>query len=481
MNIAESITLLSMEFQIAIPKIFGSNLVFGFIGGGLAKGYADYSHDIDMAVICKERNPTHDENYKEFFYTLHEKYGFKTENNPTIDISFGIASDIDKLHSMLNILDHLTVTPIVQSFDTFEAVVWGDMMSSTVIGLTGDVQYFKTVQNKCATYKDRWRKQIIENCIGNDTFSVEKSFVDNTDLTLLFERFVTYLKDKKEISVKPYTACILNEGSAYASHVRKIIETTGTRLFPVTALTGDTTAAPEIELLIVLPSDGELWSELKDLGNVFAGRTILDLSQDFLFPLSWNTFICDAYGKDSCPDAYVTSDIPAVPSRRHRLAFYPQERAIRANACKIANAVLGVAYKDIYLYRSILHAELDATRFSGVLPHGVIDECQAIAHSLIGHIFTAATPVMDDHPPRRTMFKTLGWMAVAAAHNQIETPHLNTFLQEDNTLHRQVPLPLHDIFLHHNNALKLDLSSNTTCRMLTTQTSQSLQIMYEKE
>lgn len=106
----ELVDKLQFEFKAEIAKIFGDNLLFAFIGGGIAKGYADYDHDIDAIVVQKKYNETQAKDYQRFFYALHKKFGFKTEDNPTIDISFGIPADQKKLNNILSILYPVQLT-----------------------------------------------------------------------------------------------------------------------------------------------------------------------------------------------------------------------------------------------------------------------------------------------------------------------------------------------------------------------------------
>lgn len=54
-NFDLKIAEVSSQFQLKIKEIFEENLVFAFIYGGLAKGYALTSdHDIDMLICLKK-------------------------------------------------------------------------------------------------------------------------------------------------------------------------------------------------------------------------------------------------------------------------------------------------------------------------------------------------------------------------------------------------------------------------------------------
>nr|MBI1231922.1 hypothetical protein [Cytophagales bacterium] len=187
----EIVTNVEKEFQEAVTRIFGDNLHFAFIFGGIAKGYAkDFSHDVDMFVCLNEANAGQESAFRAFYFELHERYGFAPD--PTDP---GEIATIEKLRRHLDLLNRTKIRLTIEGYDEYEAIVWGDMFAGKVTAETGDLDALAEVQTECSDYPAQWRQDILD-AIDPAVLESEKDALETINITLLFERFVTYLKRK---------------------------------------------------------------------------------------------------------------------------------------------------------------------------------------------------------------------------------------------------------------------------------------------
>lgn len=197
----EIISAVEDEFKASVTAIFGDNLRFAFIFGGIAKGYAkDFSHDVDMFLCLKERNAQQKEEFRKFYFEVHERYGFK--NDP---IDPGEIVTLEQLRDSLDLLKRIKIRLAIESYQEYEAIVWGDLFAGKVSAQTGDLETLKSIQDECQAYPERWRRDIL-GAIDPDIYQREQEVLENLNITLLFERFVKYHKRKDvlpKIGVQP--------------------------------------------------------------------------------------------------------------------------------------------------------------------------------------------------------------------------------------------------------------------------------------
>jgi predicted nucleotidyltransferase len=185
----ETLDLISDDFKKSIPKIFGDNLVFAFICGGFAKGYANHDHDIDV-FICLEKNDDHAyDRYVEWYLDLHKRFGFP----PDLDYP-GEVVVRERLLSILSVLTNFRIKDFVVT-DVWlkKAIIWADMLAGRILAEHGNgLAFLKGLRIECLNYPDRWKADILE-LLPDD----EKIKWRNIPQLLLMEHFMVYPKHDK--------------------------------------------------------------------------------------------------------------------------------------------------------------------------------------------------------------------------------------------------------------------------------------------
>lgn len=150
---------ISMEFKIKINEIFGSNLMFAFICGGVGKGYAtDFTHDIDM-FICLNNNlsGTQEKEFKDFYLNIHQVYGLTPDH-----LDPGEITTYGNLCQTLNFLEQLKINLTIRTYEEYEAIVRGEILSGKIGLTTGpNLNLLASLKRRCRGYPAQWRKQIL--------------------------------------------------------------------------------------------------------------------------------------------------------------------------------------------------------------------------------------------------------------------------------------------------------------------------------
>lgn len=173
------------EFTIGVQKLFNDNLLFGFIGGGIAKGYWDKSHDIDMFICVNGAIKKKDaKQYIEWYYELHEKYGFSADGDYPGEIV-----EKDVLIKKLSILDTLDIKLKVTDISVKEAIIWADMIVGKKFGFVGDSDFFSDIQKKYKNYPKKWKEEVLALIPPEN-----QKIWQNKSYLLIMERFMQYPK-----------------------------------------------------------------------------------------------------------------------------------------------------------------------------------------------------------------------------------------------------------------------------------------------
>lgn len=182
------------EVQEGVARIFGDNLVFGFVCGGVAKGYADTSHDIDL-VVCT--NSPADEatmnSYYDWYFDLHQRHNLP----PDYDYP-GEVITCQQFTDTLKLLTDLELTLQISEVRVKKAIIWGDMITGGIDGKVGNIELIDQI---IETYKNepaRWKEQVLALIPPEE----RANWVD-VNHTLLMERFMRYPKnDGKKLETK---------------------------------------------------------------------------------------------------------------------------------------------------------------------------------------------------------------------------------------------------------------------------------------
>lgn len=183
---AERCAAISEQVRIGLPRIFGDNLVFGFVCGGIAKGYADNFHDIDtFSCVRSLPDPQTEDAYYRWYFELHREFGLP----PDFDYP-GEVVTLERLSRVLKILKTLKLTLSIDSVDTKKAIIWTDMITGGIAGRTGQEQdLLDAIIAEYGIYPAQWKREILDLIPPE-----ERSQWENVVHTLIMERYMRYPK-----------------------------------------------------------------------------------------------------------------------------------------------------------------------------------------------------------------------------------------------------------------------------------------------
>lgn len=183
------------EVQKSLPLIFGENLVFGFVCGGVAKGYANYEHDVDVfTCIYEPIDETTLEAYYRWYFDLHERYDLP----PDYDYPGEIVT-LDHLEKTLKLLEGWPLTLKVTPVDQKKAIIWTDMITGGIAARTGSNQaILDGIIERYSSHPAHWKEQILL-LIPPDQVDQWK----DKNHTLIMERYMSYPKhDGKHLETR---------------------------------------------------------------------------------------------------------------------------------------------------------------------------------------------------------------------------------------------------------------------------------------
>jgi hypothetical protein len=173
------------EFREAVPRIFGNNLVFGFVFGGFAKGYAVNNQDADFFISLHDYYLEQIAEFHEWYFDLHERYGFA----PDLEMP-GSITTLAHLQEKISYAARTPLRPVIESSYEKQCIVWADLMSGEKAAKIGDLNALNEIEVSCEGITQRWRKELL-------TMLGEKATLDIAKLpiTRLFRHSVKYLKE----------------------------------------------------------------------------------------------------------------------------------------------------------------------------------------------------------------------------------------------------------------------------------------------
>ncbi len=172
------------DFIEGVQDIFRGNLAFGFLCGGIAKGYWDQNHDIDM-FICIKRPINHDEavRYLEWYNNLHQRHGFPPDEDYPGEII-----EQDTLISTLERLYILKLKLEVDEMAVKEAIIWADMLVGGKTGLVGeDLDLYHGLVEQYKKYPEQWKQEVLAQVTPEE----REEWRDKSYL-LIMEKFMQY-------------------------------------------------------------------------------------------------------------------------------------------------------------------------------------------------------------------------------------------------------------------------------------------------
>lgn len=177
---------ISEDVRTGLQRIFEENLVFGFVCGGIAKGYADNFHDIDtFTCVNTPMDPETEEKYYTWYFELHKQYGLP----PDFDYP-GEVVTLERLTRVLQILKTLKLTLKIDEVDTKKAIIWTDMITGGISGRSGNHEnVLDGIIEEYGEYPSQWKREVLALIPEEE----REQWAEVTH-TLIMERYMRYPK-----------------------------------------------------------------------------------------------------------------------------------------------------------------------------------------------------------------------------------------------------------------------------------------------
>lgn len=156
------------DFQELAKKLFGENLVFGFIFGSAAKGKLKVEgpdrDDLDTFICINKEDKVATEAYIKKLGDLHHKYNLKVDGVFPAEI-MTLATLEKTIGSLENIV--VSVDKVV-SGDEFDHMFWVHALTDKKIGFVGNGKVMSRLITNGSPYIYKWSGQIIEQLKKKD-------------------------------------------------------------------------------------------------------------------------------------------------------------------------------------------------------------------------------------------------------------------------------------------------------------------------
>lgn len=173
------------RFEADVPALIGHSLLFGFIFGGFAKGYATWNHDIDMLVCLQEWERDTAERFRQWYLAMHEEFGLPPDHDDP-----GEVLTIADLVARLSFLERTPLRREIETYYEYESILWADVIAEAKVAIIGDKAALESVELRCKALARRWRSEVAR-MLG---VAEDDSELAQLDLRRLFKRVITYLK-----------------------------------------------------------------------------------------------------------------------------------------------------------------------------------------------------------------------------------------------------------------------------------------------
>jgi len=147
-------------FLSTLGGIFGANLLFGFVFGSFAKGYATFGHDIDTFVCLETRNSFAERGYLVWLENIHDELGLVVDK----DYPAEIVCQADLEH-MLKRLKRLRLALNDNESSAFDYVVWTEALAGPKRFMVGDERKALHYERRCVGFPEKWRLDILQSLI----------------------------------------------------------------------------------------------------------------------------------------------------------------------------------------------------------------------------------------------------------------------------------------------------------------------------
>lgn len=156
------------RFRCDIPSIFNDDLLFGFIVGGFAKGYAVSDQDIDMFVCVRKYDEAKAQEFRNYYFDLHKEFHLVPDSGKP-----GELMTLGRLQQKIALINFRSLRPTIHSYYEYEGLLWTEMLTGVRAAQVGDMNILNSVVESCEILPQRWRKEVYE-LTGDDLSEEER-------------------------------------------------------------------------------------------------------------------------------------------------------------------------------------------------------------------------------------------------------------------------------------------------------------------
>jgi acyl-CoA reductase-like NAD-dependent aldehyde dehydrogenase/predicted nucleotidyltransferase len=144
------------DVRAALAHFFGSNLVFGFVFGSVAKGRATRNSDIDTMVVLECEDKEQIGHYLEWL----DRYQLEMGMTPDHIYPAEVVTR-NNLDQALRNVDSITMDLEETSPQEFDTIIWVDVLSGIKRGIQGNQDLLLEYGRRVGRYPKIWKKQIL--------------------------------------------------------------------------------------------------------------------------------------------------------------------------------------------------------------------------------------------------------------------------------------------------------------------------------
>jgi len=159
---ARQLESISNAFQSMVRRIFGENLLFGFIFGSAAKGGLKVKgsalDDLDTFICIQENQPLAVKKYLSELSVLHDRFGLKVDVDYPAEVM-----TLTTLNEVLQTLEQFDVSiDKIVTGDAFDAIFWAHALSDKKMSFIGNDAMMQSLIRLAAPHIKRWATQITQ-------------------------------------------------------------------------------------------------------------------------------------------------------------------------------------------------------------------------------------------------------------------------------------------------------------------------------
>lgn len=189
--------IVATQFQEVVPRIFGDELVFAYIFGSFAAEKGKRYSDIDTLVCVHSRQVNHVEQYLEWLFQMHERFGrFIDFKYPTEIVAFA------DLQDAVNRLATMELSALLNEATKYDAMVWCHSLSQPWVGAVSPGNTPESWKEIFPTHSSRLMRSFLE--------SLEQAIITGGDISRL--RPDLYEIPRKEPELSRYISNLSGRG-----------------------------------------------------------------------------------------------------------------------------------------------------------------------------------------------------------------------------------------------------------------------------